>query len=98
MFEPTMKNVILSDGKRVPTLGQSAALCLGIQFGMSPIDTMAIYGAVRRNLDEDCNLALSGLSPDGQKSDSQAGEDRGRLRDERGQLRMRGFEFFNGLF
>lgn len=35
---------------------------------------------------------------DGQKSDSQAGEHRGIFGDERSQLRMRGFELFNGLF
>ena len=34
----------------------------------------------------------------GQMSDSHAGEHRGIFADERGQLRMRGFELFNGLF
>ena len=35
---------------------------------------------------------------DGQMSDSHSGEHRGIFADERGQLRMRGFELFNGLF
>jgi hypothetical protein len=35
---------------------------------------------------------------DGQKSDSHAGEHCGIFGDERGQLRMRGLELFNGLF
>jgi len=34
----------------------------------------------------------------GQMSDSHSGEHRGIFADERGQLRMRGFEFFNALF
>ena len=35
---------------------------------------------------------------DREKSESQAGEHRGIFGYERGQLRMRGFELFNGLF
>jgi hypothetical protein len=38
------------------------------------------------------------VDSDREKSDSQAGEHRGVFGDERGQLRMRGFELFNGLF
>ena len=38
------------------------------------------------------------LSSDAQKSDAHAGEHRGIFGDERGQLRMRRFELFNGLF
>jgi hypothetical protein len=38
------------------------------------------------------------VDSDGQKSDAHAGEHRGIFADERGQLRMRGFELFNGLF
>ncbi len=35
---------------------------------------------------------------DGQMSEAHAGEHRGVFADERAQLRMRGFELFNGLF
>ena len=59
MFKPTMKTVTLSDGKRVPALGQGtwrmgesskaharevAALRLGIELGMGLIDTAEMYG------------------------------------------------------
>ena len=39
-----------------------------------------------------------GIDSDNEKSDSQAGEHRRIFGDERGQLGMRGFELFNGLF
>ncbi len=38
------------------------------------------------------------VDSDREKSDSQAGEHRGVFGDEGGQLRMRGFELFDGLF
>jgi diketogulonate reductase-like aldo/keto reductase len=59
MFKPTMKTATLPDGKRVPALGQGtwrmgesksarvrevAALRLGIDLGMSLIDTAEMYG------------------------------------------------------
>jgi hypothetical protein len=42
--------------------------------------------------------ALKMLFAIGQMSDAHAGEHRGIFADERGQLRMRRFELFNGLF
>jgi diketogulonate reductase-like aldo/keto reductase len=59
LLKPTMKTVILPDGKRVPALGQGtwgtgesksaraaevAALRLGIELGMTLIDTAEMYG------------------------------------------------------
>ncbi len=38
------------------------------------------------------------VDSDRKKSDSEAGEHRGIFGDERGELRMRGFELFDGLF
>jgi len=38
------------------------------------------------------------IDSDREKSESHAGEYRGVFADERAQLRMRGFELFNGLF